>query len=75
MHWTLLLASPFFLGTLAMPQDPSIKYHLEARVPEEDGAAGSEIGNDSGGGRTPGQEHGDAMTPQIPPAQYQPVEK
>lgn len=75
MHWTLLLVSSLFLGTLAMPQDPSIKYHLEARVPEEDGAAGSEVGNDSGGGRTPGEEHGDAMTPQIPPAQYQPVEK
>ena len=75
MHWTLLLAGALLLGTLAMPQDPPIKYHLEARVPEEHGAAGSEVGNDSGGGKTPAEEHGDAWTPQIPPAQYQPVEK
>ena len=75
MHWTSILASTLFLGTLAMPQDPSVKKHLEARVPEEDGDAGSEIGNNSGWGKTPGEQENAAMYPQIPPAQYQPVEK
>ena len=75
MRWTLLLASTLFLGTLAMPQDPSVKNHLEVRIPEEDGDAGSEIGNNSGGGESPGDEEHAALYPQIPPAQYQPVEK
>ena len=70
MHWTFLLASTLFLGTWAMPQDPSIKNHLKARVPEEDGAAGSEVGNNSGARGTPGDEENAAMYSQIPPAQY-----
>ena len=75
MHWAFLLASPFLLRILVLPQDPSVKYHLEARVPEEDGDADSEPDNRSGGGKGPGEEENSAMYPQIPPAQYQPVEK
>lgn len=76
MHWTLLLASSLFLGTLAMPQGPSIKNHLEARVPEEDGDAGSEPGNNSGGDNKPRPEESDDPTiPLVPPAQYISVPK
>ena len=75
MHCTLLLASTLFLGTLAMPRDPSVNNHLEARVPEEEGTAGSEVGNNSGATKTPGDEENAARYPQIPPAQYQTVEK
>ncbi len=54
-----------------MPQDLSVKNHLEVRIPEEDGDAGSEIGNNSGGGESPGNEEHAALYPQITPAQYQ----